>query len=142
MRYPHELTGTPIYTRWGEMCHRAKDEGVSVCAEWADCSKFLEYCLDNGWSEDLLVCRGTVEFPGVGDYAPGNVFFMNKEDFTVLIHSMKWEFVNPEGETIVVRNMAELCRDFKLSKSAMHRVAYGVISQHKGWTVTNVKSRK
>lgn len=43
-------------------------------------------------------------------------------------------FINPEGQAVTIRNMAQFCKDNKLSHSGIWRLMKGKWKQYKGWT--------
>lgn len=45
-----------------------------------------------------------------------------------------WEFISPEGELVLIHNLAKFCRDNDLQSSLMGRVYAGKSSNHKGWS--------
>lgn len=47
-----------------------------------------------------------------------------------------WHLISPTGETFETRNLAQFCRDHRLSDMALNAVSKGNAKQHKGWTCT------
>lgn len=48
--------------------------GISMCEEWKNNPKsFIEYCLNNGWKDNLTIDRIDVN----GNYEPGNIRFVD-----------------------------------------------------------------
>lgn len=43
-------------------------------------------------------------------------------------------FINPDGEKVVITNLAAFCRENNLSYVHMHNIISGVRKSHKGWT--------
>jgi group I intron endonuclease len=43
-------------------------------------------------------------------------------------------FVNPEGQSVIITNLAAFCREHGLHPVRMHNVKSGVRKSHKGWT--------
>jgi hypothetical protein len=43
-------------------------------------------------------------------------------------------FVNPDGERVIIANLAEFCREHELHPVHMHRLKTGKQKQYKGWT--------
>lgn len=50
-----------------------------------------------------------------------------------------WKVVSPEGEDILIRNLARFCRDMGLDVEKMYRVSKGTYAQHRGWKVRRVE---
>lgn len=81
----HNLHGTPIYPIWIDMKRRCENpnrytapkyhnKGVRVCEEWQDVRNFYKWCLDNGWTKGLCVCRKK----DLGNYSPDNCYIATK----------------------------------------------------------------
>lgn len=80
MRYTHGATGTRLYSIWKSMKCRCLNKnhptfkyygkrGITICADWIDdFSKFQEWALSHGYSEDLELDRINVN----SDYSPDN----------------------------------------------------------------------
>lgn len=45
-----------------------------------------------------------------------------------------WEFLNPNGEVIKIRNLTQFSKENNLSESCMRQVSNGQRKSHKGWT--------
>jgi hypothetical protein len=48
-------------------------------------------------------------------------------------HSSIWQLTKPDGEVIVIKNLAKFCRENDLSADGMQRCSSGLYKQHKGW---------
>jgi len=44
-----------------------------------------------------------------------------------------WEFLNPNGEIIKIRNLTQFSKENNLSESCMRQVSNGQRKSHKGW---------
>lgn len=57
----HGMTGTRLYTIWQSMKQRCSRDPnykhVSVCAEWNNFHKFMEWAISSGYSESLTLDR-------------------------------------------------------------------------------------
>jgi hypothetical protein len=54
--------------------------------------------------------------------------------------SQHWIFVDPQGNTTEFDNLRQFCPTHNLSASAMVRVFYGKLKQHKGWTKAPIEA--
>lgn len=52
----------------------------------------------------------------------------------------RWRIVSPQGEVILLDSLAETCRAFGLTRTAMVYVAQGRSKQHKGWTCQRIST--
>jgi hypothetical protein len=53
-------------------------------------------------------------------------------------NSKNWEIVYPNGKIIQIKNMDKFCKENKLFKSNMYKVAYGQQKHHKGFTCRQI----
>ena len=64
----HGMIHTRLYRIWGNMCNRCSNEnnpawdrygarGITVCGEWKDFRNFMDWALENGYSDDLTIDR-------------------------------------------------------------------------------------
>lgn len=79
-RHRHGMTGTKLYNTYARMRQRCYDHaspdymdygsrGIRICDEWLeDNSKFFQWSLDNGYSEELSIDR----IDNNGNYSPEN----------------------------------------------------------------------
>jgi hypothetical protein len=44
-----------------------------------------------------------------------------------------WTFIDPNGEKIIIKNLARFCRENNLLQSSMFCVSKGKMKSHKGW---------
>lgn len=76
-----------IYKRWYDMISRCEKEtdksfknyggrGIKVCNEWKDYITFRDWCLKNGFKEELELDRINVD----GNYCPENCRFVTKKE--------------------------------------------------------------
>ena len=57
------------------------------------------------------------------------------------IAEQEWVITTPDGEELIISNLAEFCREHNLLKHKMSEVAKGIYSQHKGYKVEKLKKR-
>lgn len=76
---------------------------------------------------DMSYVRSHIDIEKVRESLRTRVPSLNKK------RSLRWSVTSPEGTTMVIKNMAEFCREHSLSKSTMTKVAKGKRPQHKGW---------
>lgn len=82
----HGLRHHPLYPLWGYIVKRCtnpncKDyknygaRGIKICDEWRKRPDlFINYCLENGWNENLTIDRIDVN----GNYEPNNLRFVDR----------------------------------------------------------------
>ncbi|MCK2000486.1 hypothetical protein MZM54_03645 [[Brevibacterium] frigoritolerans] len=81
----HGQYGTPLYNVWSNMMKRCFNEnnkaflhyggrGITVCEEWHDVTKFVEWCESNGYEKGLQLDREDTN----GNYEPSNCRFITK----------------------------------------------------------------
>lgn len=82
--YRHGMSNTKMYHKWESMKQRCLNpnnpyfenyggRGISVCLEWYDFVNFRDWCLENGYSDDLELDR----IDNDGNYEPDNCRFIN-----------------------------------------------------------------
>lgn len=75
----HGMSRTRLYKIWTDMKTRCNNpntpyyynygaRGISVCKEWSDFEPFMEWSLDNGYTDKLTIDRINVN----GNYEPEN----------------------------------------------------------------------
>lgn len=52
-----------------------------------------------------------------------------------------WEFINPQGEHIIVEKLGKFCKENGLDKSSMVKVGSGKRNQHKGYTNLHTRNK-
>ena len=111
-----------------------KGERCNVFAPWKEnYLVFKEWAMNNGYSDDLVLCRNGDK----GDYVPHNVRFATKAENLVEAKSKYWQVSRVgTGKWITVYNLSKFCRKHNLTQSALSLLASGDkrASQHKGWT--------
>lgn len=82
--YRHGMNSTKMYHKWENMKQRCLNpkhpsfhnyggRGISICLEWFDFVNFRDWCLENGYSEDLELDR----IDNDGNYEPSNCRFIS-----------------------------------------------------------------
>lgn len=75
----HEMCDTRLYNIWANMVQRCTNKnasgyeryggrGIQVCKEWMTSKNFIEWALENGYSDELTIDRINVN----GNYEPSN----------------------------------------------------------------------
>lgn len=83
----HGMTKTPLHRQWCSMRQRCRDpkstmyhryggRGISVCDEWQDFAKFMEWAVSHGWEKGLAIDR----INGDGNYCPENCRFVTQRE--------------------------------------------------------------
>lgn len=83
----HGKSRHPLYFVWKNMVRRCCDptinryeryggRGISVCSEWLDVNRFIEWAESAGWTEGLQIDRINND----GDYAPHNCRFVTAKE--------------------------------------------------------------
>ena len=83
----HGGKGTPLYNKWCAMKERCSNphnkkysryggRGIKVCDEWLDFTKFRDWCLSNGYSQELTIDR----IDNDGNYEPANCRFVSRAE--------------------------------------------------------------
>lgn len=81
----HGMTKKRIYNCWHGMKQRCLNKnnpgfkhyggrGISICKAWEDASGFIEWALNNGYSDDLSIERKNND----GDYEPSNCIWIKQ----------------------------------------------------------------
>ena len=72
----------PVWTSMKQRCFNEKNKtykyyggrGITVCEEWLNPSKFIDWCINNGWKEGLQIDRINND----GNYDPLNCRFVTR----------------------------------------------------------------
>lgn len=154
MNEKHMMSYSKLYSRWQAMkrrCYNKKDKayinyggrGIEVCKEWrSSFSCFLEWCLKNGYNENLTLDRINVN----DNYKPDNCRFVdwtiqnvnqrkrstNKSGYRNIswdIHTNKWGLrLIHKGKTILrkrsnsISDLIKIRNDFILSNNLPHPI--------------------
>lgn len=112
--HTHKMSGSKLYQAWTGMkqrCYNPNNQkyknygerGIRVCAEWKeDSNTFIEWALNNGFSENLTLDRIDVN----GDYEPNNCrWITNQEQCENRTTNV---LVSYNGDTITLKRYAQL----------------------------------
>lgn len=131
LAFKHGETGTRKYICWVNMKVRAeRRDFCEIYPEWLEYIKFSEWADNNGYKENLVLCRNGDK----GNYEPGNVRWDTVGNNTIEALAKDWIVINPDGTSERVYNLAKFCRDSGLCVSEMHKTADGRVSSHKGFS--------
>jgi len=83
----HGMSADPLYYVWKNMLERCSNEdlkffkhyggrGISVCAEWKDMNKFIDWANRNGYKKGLEIDR----IDNDGNYIPNNCRFTTRKE--------------------------------------------------------------
>lgn len=86
----HGFSGTKLYHRWTSIVSRVSDpdnycynnyggRGITICNDWRDFTKFRDWALSSGYSEELVIDRIDVN----GNYCPENCRWINKSESSI-----------------------------------------------------------
>lgn len=78
LKYRCEDPAAPMYWFYGA-------RGIRLCAEWQDYPRFREWALQNGFKENLKLCR----IDRAGNYEPNNCRWLTRGDHARLSHAGK-----------------------------------------------------
>jgi hypothetical protein len=85
--YKHKMSKTKINYKWQSMKRRCYNKnckdyknyggrGIKVCDEWLDFIPFMQWSIENGYSDDLELDR----IDNGGNYEPGNCRYVEKKE--------------------------------------------------------------
>lgn len=108
----HGMSDKPIYTIWllmKERCFNYKrreykdygGRGIKVCSEWLDATKFIEWALNNGYTEGLTIDR----IDNNGNYEPNNCRWVDRE--TQANNKRNNRLITYKGETKTITQWAK-----------------------------------
>lgn len=136
---------TKSYTAWNNMLKRCYSEnfhnknptyiGCNVCEDWHNFQVFAKWYYENypsdGGSYQL---DKDIKVKGNKTYKPESCMFVTKKDNVIKANAKKHEFVNPDGEVVIIYNLQKFCRDNDLHRGTMFKIYSGERKSHKGWT--------
>lgn len=113
-------------------------KGCSICEDWHNFTNFLSWYDENyptdgktyQLDKDILVQGNKV-------YSPETCCFVLPRDNSGKAHALMWE-VKKGDRVEVITNLAKFSRKENLTHSAMHLVAAGKRTHHKGWVCRKV----
>ncbi|AGG58237.1 hypothetical protein VPDG_00076 [Vibrio phage henriette 12B8] len=126
---------TRLHECWRNMKVRSKirtskGEQCDIDAEWLVFINFRDWALCNGYTDDKILCRNG----DVGGYNPNNCRWDTIESNNIEGHAIDWKFISPDGNVVLVYNLAKFCRENNLTYHSMQRINKGTRKSHKGWT--------
>lgn len=123
---------TRLYQCWVDMRYRAsKRQDCTVCPEWKEYLDFKKWAINNGYTDELILCRNGDS----GDYKPSNVRWDTPKSNLIESFAKFWIITLPSGEEVQVYNLNQFCKDNNLDSGHMCRVSKGVLKHHKGFKV-------
>lgn len=116
-RRTHGKTGTRLYHIWKTMRQRCNNpnnkkyknygnRGIVICEEWNDFSKFYEWAMSNGYSDNLMIDRINVN----GNYEPANCRWTTPQTQSNNRTNNRIICFNNE-----ILTMADFCRKYNLN---------------------------
>ena len=128
----HNMSKTRLYREWASIkrrCYTVTDNnyknygkrGIGMCDEWKNSfESFMEWALQNGYSDDLTIERINVN----GDYCPENCLFIPHNQQASNRRSSY--SITYENKT---QNLTEWCKELNLPYMLIHNRIYKL-----GWT--------
>lgn len=114
------------------MKRRSKSrKDCNVFKGWLSFEVFKKWALDNGYTDQLVLCRNGDK----GDYEPNNCRWDTQENNVKERHEKYWTIIKPCGSFVTIKNLSKFCKEHNLSQSNMSSVASGRLSHHKGYKV-------
>ena len=108
----HNMSNSRLYTIWSLMkqrCHNKKrveykdygGRGIKVCDEWLNSTTFIDWALNNGYSDELTLDR----IDNNGNYCPSNCRWVDKK--TQMRNRRNNHCVTYKGQTKTLTEWAE-----------------------------------
>ena len=108
----HGMSNTRLYRIWSlmkERCYNSKRKeykdyggrGISVCKEWMDSKIFIEWALNNGYSDELTIDR----IDNNKNYCPDNCRWISKAE--QMNNKRSCHYITYNGETKTITQWAK-----------------------------------
>ncbi len=108
----HGMSNTRLYRIWSlmkERCYNSKRKeyknyggrGISVCKEWMDSKTFIEWALNNGYSDELTIER----IDNNKNYCPDNCRWISKAE--QMSNRRSCHYITYNGETKTITQWAK-----------------------------------
>lgn len=135
----------PAYKSWTHMLERCYSEKLhaahptylncSVSSEWESFQVYADWYFDNypkdgkeyALDKDILIKGNKL-------YSSSTCMFVTKGENTIAATAKSYRFLDPNGNSVDVYNLSELCRRENLNHGNMVQVSKGKVNHHKGWT--------
>ncbi len=132
------------YDRWTSMMKRCYDEkyhkvkptykDCTVCKEWHNFQNFCEWFIEN-YPRDGKVYHLDKDyiFDGNKVYSPETCKFLTPFENNQISHEKTYTLINPEGETVEIKNLSRYCRDNNINRGSLKGLFSGSTKCYKGW---------
>lgn len=133
---------TRIYRCWSGMKRRvAERDHCGLYDPWWDFDEFKDWALENGYTDELVLCRNRDK----GDYKPDNVRWdtvaaNNLENKKSIATPKEWLITCPDGTEEEIEGLRQYCKDKGLSYASMLKNSYPYRRgySHKGYFISKV----
>lgn len=141
---------TKAYQTWSDMmkrCYSPKRQekqptytGCLVCDDWHNYQNFAEWYCENLPDDSLRYeVDKDIKKPGNKVYSPEFCTIVsareNRQESNARNATREYKIINPDGNEVVVVNMAKYCRENSLDKSGMSALFRGKLKSYKGYTL-------
>lgn len=136
-------TKTKQYNIWSAMIKRCYSEyslklnpsykGVTVCVDWFNFQVFSEW-FDKNYIDGMCLDKDILS-NGARQYNPENCMFVSHQDNNAEANAKYYKVKWCNGYITYVYNMADFCRENKLSQPCMSGVVHGHQLSHRGWSL-------
>jgi len=107
--------------------------GCSVDVIWHNYQNFASWFEEN--YIDGLQLDKDIKIDGNKVYSSDSCMFVTAKENSEKANAKMYVFNSPKGDRVEIYNLADFCRDNKLSRPNMMKVSSGDRRTHKGWTI-------